>query len=94
MKGTKRIKNSERPPLGEILALLLRSAREGQGYGIAKLDRAIAHALLVEAMQRAAMVTETPAGEAPDNGAILEIFSVMLQDVRDEAEKMLRGRLN
>jgi len=86
--------NRERLPLSEILASALNSARELAGYGFAEIDKAIALALLVEVMQRVAIVDQMPGGKIPDHAAISEIFEVVLADVRQEAAKILDARLH
>lgn len=80
-------------PLGEGLALVLRSAREGAGYSIAEHDRAVAQALLLEAMQRIAMLAGS-SQRAHQHDAILEILDAILGDIRQEATKMMASRLN
>jgi len=86
--------NRERLPLSEILASTLNCARELAGYGFAEIDKAIAQALLVEVMQRVAIVDQTLVGQIPGHDAIAEIFEVVLDDVRQEAEKLLNARLH
>jgi hypothetical protein len=82
------------PPLGELLAMALRYAREQEGYNIVRIDRAIAQALLVEAMQRVAMLADTPLHQIPDREATIEIFDLVLADVRNEAMRLLMRSLH
>ncbi len=87
-------KNSTDIPLAELLAIAMRYARERDGYDIVGIDRAVAQALLVESMQRVAMLDDTPPGETPDRSATLEIFNVVLDDVRVEALHLMRRELH
>ena len=89
-----RHKATSATPLAELLAMAMRCARERDGYDIVRIDRAVAQALLVESMQRVAMLDHTPPGETPDRSATLEIFNVVLDDVRAEALRLMKRELH
>lgn len=84
--------NPEHPPLAELLAMAMRHAREVRGYSIDQVDRALATAIAVEAMQRAAMLIGTPPDETPAPDAVAEILHQVIEDVREEALKAVRRR--
>jgi hypothetical protein len=72
----------------------MRHAREKLGYGVAKIDAAVAQALVAEAAQRVCLAKGTPIEQKPESHEIAEILSVVLDDIRREAMKALGIRIN
>ena len=80
--------------LAVTIGFLLRYAREKQGYSFSRIDAELARALTAEAAQRVAITNDRPISELPPAHEIFEILSVVLDDVKDEARKVLQIAMN
>lgn len=86
--------SGEQVSLAEVLAMTMRTYRELRGYSIPAIDHALAQAVVLETMQRTAMLTGTQPGESPAPGAVAEILHQVLADLRDEALRLMKSRAN
>ncbi|MTJ93950.1 MAG: hypothetical protein F8N36_13995 [Desulfovibrio sp.] len=84
----------EHPPLAELLALALRHAREVRGYSITQVDRALAQAIALEALQRAAMVPGGAVDGTVSPAAAAIILDLVLADVREEAMRLFKTNIH
>lgn len=78
------------PSLAETLAMVMHVYRQAGGYSIAAIDHALGEAIVLEAMQRTALLVESPPGKTPELDAVAEILHQVLSDVRGEALAALR----